>query len=138
MRPLLLLLCIPFLLLLACNSYEKENSQLRAEMKMLREENDYLKAEIVGLKKGIDQMRAKVGEERQNLQKVLEEERAQLQKKLQEEREWMQKKLQESQKKKNGAAAKEGTVPKETATTPKIQKETLPRNGRPPEKPPVR
>ncbi len=51
----LVILCLPLLLLLvSCNTCEKENNRLKEEVKLLREENNYLKAEIIGMKKELE------------------------------------------------------------------------------------
>jgi hypothetical protein len=113
---------IPFLLI-GCSKYEKENTHLKEELKMVREDSDYLKAEIVGLKKELVQLTAKVDEERNTLQKRYQEEREQLQKKFKEERELLQKRTQEALKKKNGDGKKEATPKEATMTVKKEQKE---------------
>ena len=80
---LVFLLCLA-LPLLACNNYEKENTGLKDELRMLREENGFLKAEIVGLKKEVDELSGKLKEERDALEQRLREEREALEKKAQE------------------------------------------------------
>lgn len=53
----LVILCLPLLLLLvSCNTCEKENNRLKDEVKLLREENNYLKAEIIGMKKELEDL----------------------------------------------------------------------------------
>ena len=48
----LVILCLPLLLLLvSCNTCEKENNRLKDEVKLLREENNYLKAEIIRMRR---------------------------------------------------------------------------------------
>ena len=104
-----MLLCLS-LLLLACNNYEKENTRLKEEMRMLREENGYLKAEIVGLKKAMGELSRKVKEEREALET-----------RLREEREALQKRAQEAEKReKNGNGGKNHS-PKDTAAAKKEQ-----------------
>ena len=116
------LLCFS-MLFPGCKNYEKENKQLRDELRMLREENDYLKAEIVGLKKELAESNAKIREEQAELQRKFEEERAELRKRIQEEREAMQKRAAlDAGKKKNGVAKTETKTPaaaKETSGTTK-------------------
>jgi biopolymer transport protein ExbB/TolQ len=90
--PLLVLL----LFLPACSKYEKENSSLKEELKMLREENNYLKAEIIGLKKGAAELSGRLKEEKDNAKRIVQEEREMMQKKMQEEREAMLKKIHEA------------------------------------------
>jgi hypothetical protein len=83
----LVILCLP-LLLFACNGYEKENSRLKDEVRLLREENNYLKAQIIGMKKEMEDLYARqnevgeappkpAGEGRSEAQKAVKKEQAQ-------------------------------------------------------------
>ena len=89
---------LPFMLLLACNSYEKENKRLNEEIRMARQENDYLKAEIVGLRKELDELDTKVKVERDALERKFGEDRRQMEMKFQEQCEAVLKKAQETSK----------------------------------------
>lgn len=119
-----------FLILLGCSKYEKENTALREEIRMIKEENNYLKAEIVGLKRGMEEVTARVKEEREQLKKKTQEEAESIVKKYQEENESLKKKIAELREggKKKVQDAKNG-VKKEATPLPKEQVK------KPPEKP---
>ena len=93
---------LPFVLLLACNSYEKENKRLNEEIRVARQENDYLKAQIVGLRKELDELGAKVKMEREALGRKFDEGRSQMETKFQEQCEAVLKKAQEISKANQG------------------------------------
>jgi|GEM_PF-665401 hypothetical protein len=120
----LVFLCLP-LLLLACNTYEKENNRLKDEIRLLREENNYLKAEIIGLKKELGDLSTKVEGEKQALRKKAEDERAEMQGKIEETRAAVQKRTEGDKnrtvKKDQAANGKNGSPGK-----PQTQKEGLP------------
>jgi chromosome segregation ATPase len=73
MRRVLALLAVLFLLS-GCSAYEKENRELKEEIKQMGEENNYLKAELVGLKKEVAELRAKLKEERESAARRSQEE----------------------------------------------------------------
>ncbi len=138
MRIFILFLVLP-LLLFGCTSYEKENNQLKEEVRMLKEENNYLKAEIIGLKREITEVNRRVKEEKEHIRKELQEERDQMQKKLKEEREIMQKRLQEATRKKpvtvrreqketntRGAQPRANEIKKQLVPTPPENRNVLP------------
>jgi DNA repair exonuclease SbcCD ATPase subunit len=100
-----------FLALLGCSKYEKENKDLREEIRMVREENNYLKAEIVGLKRGMEEITKRVKEEREQLKQKAQEEADSIVKKYQDENEGLKKKIAEIREagKKKGPDTKNGT-----------------------------
>jgi predicted RNase H-like nuclease (RuvC/YqgF family) len=121
------------LALLGCSKYEKENTNLREEIRMVREENNYLKAEIVGLKREMEEVTKKVKEEREQLKQKAQEEADSIVKKYQDENEGLKKKIGEIREagKKKGPDTKNGTR-KEVSPTPgkELPKKTPEKTGK--------
>lgn len=128
-----------FLALLGCSKYEKENKNLREEIRMVREENNYLKAEIVGLKREMEEIAARVKEEREQLKQKAQETADSIIKKCQDENEYLKKKIAEIREtgKKRGPEAKSVTRKEIHTTTGKEPPKKSPdKTGKPDAHPP--